>query len=400
MGIGIALSLLSDATLYTVLPNPRIAAQVGVSIGMVGMLLGVNRLTRIVFNGPAGILYDRLPRRPVMLMAISLGAISSLIYALGTGPELLLIGRILWGIAWSGIWIGSNTIALDISDDQNRGRINGQLQMWFYLGVASSSLAGGLFTDLFGFRGGLWISAGLNVFAAIMWVVLLPETRPMGKPQSKKLDDEVEVKSNIRIPWKIALSAAVPMFAHRFIIPGVIASTTILWLSQFVSEGAQILGVVIPLATLTGAFVAFRVLFSIISAPVIGTLSDRLGRRWAVLAGVLIIATGGMWLMSIPALSLSIGGALLASVAAGSIPLLVPALIGDQIDDAIHSRSLSIVFTIGDLGSALGPWIGLGLIPILGLGNVYQLCAVLYGVVGMFSLWSALREKPSTPKAE
>jgi hypothetical protein len=59
LGIGLALSLLGDATLYAVLPSPEIAAQAGLSLVMVGFLLGINRLVRLVFNGFAGWVYDR-----------------------------------------------------------------------------------------------------------------------------------------------------------------------------------------------------------------------------------------------------------------------------------------------------------------------------------------------------
>ena len=56
LGFGTAISLLGDATLYTVLPNPTIAAQVGVSLAMVGILLGANRAIRLLLNGPMGII--------------------------------------------------------------------------------------------------------------------------------------------------------------------------------------------------------------------------------------------------------------------------------------------------------------------------------------------------------
>ena len=66
VGIGLVLSLLGDQTLYTVLPDPALAAQAGLTLGMVGLVLGVNRLARVLINGPAGYLYDRLPRRWLM----------------------------------------------------------------------------------------------------------------------------------------------------------------------------------------------------------------------------------------------------------------------------------------------------------------------------------------------
>ena len=50
LGVGIALSLLGDSTLYTVLPKPEIANQAGVTLALVGVLLGVNRIVRLGFN--------------------------------------------------------------------------------------------------------------------------------------------------------------------------------------------------------------------------------------------------------------------------------------------------------------------------------------------------------------
>jgi MFS family permease len=176
LGLGLALSLLGDATLYAVLPSPVFAAQAGITLAMVGWVLGLNRLVRIVFNGPAGYLYDRLPRRPVLLTSMLIGAFSTAIYALGSGVLLMIIGRVVWGLAWSGIWIGANTIALDISHHHNRGSVNGALQMWFFIGVAASSLLGGLFTDLFTYRGGLAISSMLTFVGFLMWLKFLPET--------------------------------------------------------------------------------------------------------------------------------------------------------------------------------------------------------------------------------
>ena len=59
LGIGTAIALLGDATLYTVLPHPEISAHLGITLSMVGLLLGANRAVRLIINGPVGYLYDR-----------------------------------------------------------------------------------------------------------------------------------------------------------------------------------------------------------------------------------------------------------------------------------------------------------------------------------------------------
>jgi len=390
IGLGLALSLLGDQTLYTVLPSPEIAAQVGISMAWVGVVLGINRFTRIFTNGPAGYLYDRYPRRGLMIAAISLGALSTLIYVFGGGIGLLIIGRILWGISWSGIWVGSNIMALDISDPHNRGKINGLLYMWFFLGVAFSSFAGGLFTDLFGYRGGLLVSSILTACGILLWVFLLPETRPdVKRPQVNSQKN----KGFANLPWRTTLGIAVPFFSLRFVFAGVLASTTILWLGQHFDGGLRIPGLVIPLATLTGSFVAVRVLVSVIGAPVIGALSDRLGDRWAVLAGILAIGAGCLWLMSVQEVSLAIIGATLATAASGGAQGLIPAILGDRIHPTQQSRALGMVFSLGDFGSAIGPLVALALVPLLGVSALYKLCAVLFGLVFLFAGGKALSER-------
>jgi MFS family permease len=390
VGFGIALSLLGDQTLYTVLPNPEIMKQAGVSLTTVGIVLGLNRLTRIISNGPVGLLYDRSNRRGLMIISIGVGAASTLCYVLAAGESLLLIGRVLWGIAWSGIWIGANTMALDASSQSDRGRVSGRLQMWFFLGVAASSLIGGLLTDVFGYRGGLLVSTGLTILGVLIWMVSLPETRK--KSMSEK-DHASRENPKDTFPWKTAFSASVPYFALRFVIAGVLTASTILWLSQFTDGALELQGITVPLATLTGGFVAVRVLISMISAPASGTISDKFGNRWAILSFALLIGAAGLWVMGLSNPLFAIPGAFLATISGGGIQGLVPAVVGDRTSESQQSRALSVVFIVGDLGSALGPPVGLLLIPIFGLGDVYQLCALLYGAVFFFAVWNSIKER-------
>ena len=379
IGLGIVLSLLGDGTLYTVLPNPDIAAQAGLTLSMVGVLLGINRLVRLLFNPSAGILFDRMPRRVLLMGSMGLGALSTATYAATSGFGSLLVGRILWGAAWAGLWIGANTVVLDLAEAHNRGRLSARLQMWFFVGVGVASLTGGGFTDAFGFRNGLWLSAGVTASAALFWWIALPETRrfrhakdtPEDQPEASstertdsRLIDVDRTGSTVQalrsIPWRLALPAAAPVFAIRFVFAGVIASTTILWLSAFVGSGLDLGLWVIPLASLTGAFSSVRTATSIGGAPLAGLISDRLGRRWPVMVGVLLIGAAGLGLMGTANIGWAVAGAMLAAVTSGSVQALSPAIAGDRVGEDKQSRALSVLFTIGDFGSALGPPLALG----------------------------------------
>lgn len=390
LGIGLIFSLLGDSTLYTVLPEPGIASQAGLTLGMVGVVLGINRLTRFITNGPAGALYDRLPRRPLMIFSIFFGVISTICYAIAQGPVIMILGRIIWGVSWSGIWVGANTITLDISRTDNRGELNGKLQMWFFSGAALSAFAGGLLTDLFGYRGGLWISTLLTACAGIVWIIFLPETRSCTQRYPFNIQQQPRAK---HFPWLIILKTSFPYFATRFVIAGVLSSTTIIWLSQFIETGINIGDIIIPLATITGSFSAIRSLSSIVGAPLIGFLSDQFKRRWGILVIVFILGICGMVLINLPWIIPAITGALLVAITSGGTQAIVPSIIGDQIDSNEKSRAIGIVLTIGDLGSALGPPLALGLIPIIGLHNLYVMTSIVFFIILIEAILLARIEK-------
>lgn len=387
------LSLLGDNTLYTVLPDPTIWSRVGLTLTWVGVLLGVNRIVRLIFNTWAGVLYDRLPRRRLLIGSLALGAVCNVIYALAFGPAPFLLGRVLWGLAWSGLSIGGNTVVLDVSTESTRGRNSGHFQMWFFIGVAVGALAGGTFTDLLGFQGWLWVSAAITGLAALFWYFKLPETRPADGSGTSR------VPSWHEFPIRESLPAAVPVMAVRFVFAGVMAATTILWLEQYVGRELSLVWIVVPLATLTGAFSAVRVLTSIVGAPLAGRASDRMGRRWPVIAIGLGAGAIGAWLMGGSIIWLALVGALLAAITAGSVQALAPAIIGDRVHEARQSRGLSVVLSLGDIASALGPPLALGLLTTLGISGVYRLSAVVLGVAGVFALLQIRIESKLKPAA-
>jgi MFS family permease len=393
LGIGLALSLFGDATLYTVLPQADIAAKAGVSLAVVGALLGINRFVRIFFNGPVGMLLDRLPRRKIMLVSMALGGVSTLLFAIGSGALILMIARVIWGAAWSGIWVGCGTIALDISNEDDRGRINGQLQMAFFIGVAVSSLCGGILTDVFGYRGGLWVSASLSFFAFVLWFFCLPETRITKLIPLSKNGQTERQSNNANFPWRKVSLAGLPMFMMRMIFTGIVASTAILWLEQFLDVLQNDFSLAVPLATLTGAFAAIRVVVSVFSAPVTGWISDRLDRRWGVVAGISLVGAVGMFMMGRPVFIPALVGGLLAAIPGGGIPALVPAYIGDVVGDDHRSRALGVLYTFGDLGGAFGPSLAFAILGQANLSVLYSICAILFGITALFSAGFARFER-------
>ncbi len=391
VGIGTCLSLIGDSALYTVLPTHT--ADAGVVLASVGILLSANRWVRLVANGTVGWLSDRWPRRWVFVPALFLGAVSTAIYALRPGFALFLLGRLLWGVAWSGIWVAGNAIIFDISNGDNRGRWVGYYHVSFFLGAASGSILGGLLTDWLGYQGAMGIAAGLTTAGALVALLLLPETRGLKVKEGDERETAVPL-SPLSSSQKIELSAAVGLLGvNRLVLAGILMSTFGLYLRQLLGETVTLGRWSIGVATLTGLGLGITALLNMASAPLVGRLSDRVGNRWRVVSGSVATGMTGFGLLALGLPLAVLLGLPLTSIASGSNQGLSTALVGDLAGDGRHSgksrsgRYLGILFTVGDLGSAIGPPLAYALLPLSGIQGVYWLCVMLLSPMLLASLW-------------
>ncbi len=373
--IGTCLALLGDATLYAVLPTHT--RDVGVTVASVGILLSANRFIRLALNGPAGLIYERWRRRPLFIASLLLGALSTAIYVLAQGFWLLLAGRLLWGVAWSGIWVGGNTIVLDVTGDADRGRWVGLYTLFFFLGAASGSLLGGLLTDGLGYHGAMAVNAALTLAGALVAWHWLPETRgrraQAGSPEAAPVDGP-------RRRGEFA-SALTLLAAHRLAVAGILSSTLGIYLLATVGEQLRVGSLTVGVATLTGLALGSNTLIAMVCAPLIGRLSDQMGSRWRTASVGLAPGVAGFGLLAASLPMAPLLGVPLIAVTSGSSQGLATTLIGD-LGSRGQSRRLGVLFTVGDLASAVGPPLAYGLMPHLGIRSIYLMVAgLLVGVL-------------------
>jgi MFS family permease len=318
------------------------------------------------------------------------------VYAATRGFWPLLVGRLLWGLAWSGIWVGGATVVLDVTTLQDRGRWMGLYQTWFFLGAGLGAFVGGLLTDTVGYTATMWIGAALTALGGLAALALLPETRGH-RPDP----DDVAVQGavgrdqpGLRAHRGLWVAASVQGI-NRFVTAGVLAATLGLLVQDRLRASPLGLGV----ATLTGALAAGRTLLSMAAAPLAGTTSDWLGGRWRVAGWGLALGGTSMVLMSWRAPAAVLAGISLGAVTSGGVQALAIALTGDLVGQARRGRAIGLVHTVGDLGSAVGPPVAYAMLPGMGLPGVYLLCAGLFAAGLILVLWFAAREGAFTKQA-
>jgi MFS family permease len=379
ISLGTALSLLGDASLYAVLPTHM--AEAGVTLAGVGILLSANRWIRLALNGPIGVLYDRTPRRHLFVPALFIGALSTALYALTQGLWPLLLARLLWGLAWVGIWIGGNTIILDISHPNNRGRWIGVYQISFFLGTSVGAMLGGFLTDWLGYHPAMGISALLTLTGAVIALLFLPETQGLKAEVVKPKGSSSTAPTVAPTAWAELASAMSLLGVHRLVGAGILSATFGLFLKEQFGESISIAHLSVGVATLTGVGLGLHGLVSMSAAPLMGNFSDYSHSRWQTAAAGLLpgIAGFGLLIVGTP-LAILLAMPLIA-ITGGSNQSLATALVGDLSTEQQRGQRLGFLFTIGDLTSAVGPLLAYALIPSIGVGGLYLLSAGLVGIM-------------------
>ncbi len=380
LGTAVTLSLTGDSTLYAVLANQT--EVVGISLGVVGLLLGVNRLIRIPGNPLAGVLNDRFGRRRLFLLGLLLGILSTLAYGLVRGFWPFFAARLLWGVAWALINVGGYNMVLDCSTPVDRGRMIGFYQVSYMLGLSISPILGGALTDALGFRSAVRICAAISSVGLVLAFATLPETRP---PTSRSQGDRdrpqwswKQAASVLRqIDRRIVLVAYVYLMIF-FVSNGVLMSTIGLYLRQRWGTTISVAGTAIGVASLAGGMLGLRAAMGIVAGPLAGALSDRLGTRWPVVRLAILLGTGGFLALTLLSrLWVVPAGVALVSLSAGALIAVLAALVGD-LTVGNHRRGLTVgaLAAAGDLGSATGPLLAYALVVALDLRWVYLVCAV------------------------
>lgn len=156
-------------------------------------------------------------------------------------------------------------------------------------------------------------------------------------------------------------------------------------------------------ALLVGLISSLYALMQLLVAPLLGALSDRVGRR-PILVGCLFVAAGAYALLGVgantAALPLVFAAVALGGAAGASIPT-AQAYIADSTGPEERTRGLGLIGAAFGLGLMLGPAAG-GLLSVRGLGVPAFLAAglaLLNGVFGLVALPESLPPERRTSQA-
>jgi MFS family permease len=343
---------------------PLFARELGAGPALVGFVMAASTLTGVFVKLPAGALSDLLGRRRLLLAGALVFASLPFTYLAVSSLAVLVVLRFLHGNATA---IFGPVAAASLSDVAPRDRRGAWLSTYSTaqgtgqaIGpvVAGYLLTAGRFDLAFVISGLLGLSVPLIVASGTSW----PGTAPARAQRPSWTEFRRGIVEGGRDRLVLMTSGA---HAAQFVLNGMLNA----FLPLYARDGLGLSG------TEIGWLFGLQTATTLLVRPGIGVLSDRVGRRSVIVAGLTTCS------LAVFGLSLAIGwsaaaGAVLVYAAGVAITTAATsAYITDITRRARYGAAHGVFGTIYDIGDALGPIAGGLLVAAVGYVVMFQIMA-------------------------
>ena len=338
----------------------------GISERNLGTIMGLFSLAALLVRPAAGLLADRVGRRPSSFVGASVIGLSCIGYALA-GASTIFLARILNGLGWGAVTAATATVAADLAPPSRRGFVLGIYGTVTGIALAVGPAAGNWLSGRLGLTETFWIAAVFG-FGAALGILFLH-----AQPPPKVSRGRFGLHHLITRP---ALGPAAIMLCFTLMY-GTVLTFVPLYTKDRGMGGS---------GTFFAVFAAVLIVMRITG----GRLSDRWG-RFAVIGPGFVCAGVAMALLAqahhqAPLLA----AAVVFAVAFAFIQPATQAWAVDRSPAHLRGTTLSTVVAAQDLGISLGSAIAGIIADALGYTALFGLLT-LVSAAGLLTAWLVLR---------
>jgi len=253
---------------------PLFAATLGASPAQVGGINGAFMLTAGLLSIPAGLLADRFGRKLPIIAGVLATALSSLLVTRCQLPEEMMAAYVLFGVGLAALAPGMLSLVADVMPVHKLGQAYGWYTTAIYVAMTLGPASGGYLAKAFGLRQVFVISGGLLLFVALLALLVLPKGAPR-----HKTDLRSALSGTLILLRNNSLAACLLATAVSCIGFGVFLTFLPLYAAKLGYDPAQV-----------GLVFAAQAVTNVVGRVPIGSLADRVDRRWLVAAGLICLA--------------------------------------------------------------------------------------------------------------
>ncbi len=329
---------------------------------LVGLALGIYGLTQALLQIPFGIASDRFGRKPVIIAGMIVFLAGSVVAAMATSIEMVIVGRALQGAGA----VAAAVIALlaDLTRDEQRTKAMALVGMSIGGSFILALFIGPMLYDVISVPGIFWVTAVLAFFGIFMllWFVPSPERAVPHAPPLSQLVDALRHKQLLRLDLGIFVLHAV-MTAIFVVVP-------LLLVKQAGIAGDKHWQVYLPVLLLS--------IFIMVPLLVTAERTKKFGLVFTLAIVLLLVSQGVIYWNQASVWGIS-AGLLLFFGAFNAVEALMPSLVS-RIAPADGKGAAVGVFSSSEfLGAFVGGAVGGALFGAFGASAVFLFSAILLG---------------------
>ncbi|HEY3309939.1 MAG TPA: MFS transporter [Desulfuromonadaceae bacterium] len=350
---------------------PLFAAKLGAGPAQVGLINGAFMLTAGLCSIPAGLLADRFGRKFPIVAGILATALSSLLVTQCWLPGQMAAAYVLFGVGLAAFAPSMLSLVADVMPAHRLGQAYGWYTTAVYIAMTLGPATGGYVAKAFGLGEVFLISGALLVVVAMLALLVLPQGPPLRKTEIH-----------------VMLAASLELLRNRRLLACLIATVGscigfgvfLTFLPLFAASRGHDLARV-------GLVFAAQALTNVVGRVPIGSLADRLDRRWMVAAGLVCMAAALAVLGQVTHLSPMVGCAVVLGVGMALTFTAIGALIAEQVPALQRGLAMGMYNSCIYLGMMAGSTImGMALKKI-----GYPTCFAVAGALAIVALiWFSL----------
>lgn len=197
----------------------QIASGLRVSPGTAGLLVTVPGLAAAVSSPLLTVGARRADRRVLLLALGALLVVSDVLSALAPTFGVLLVARLLLGLALGGFWSIGLSLAVRLVGPQSAGRATAVVLAGISAGTLFGVPAGSLIGDRAGWRTAFWIVAVLAALALLAQLRLVPPVPVGAAVHGRDLVAVLSDRATQRVLVAVALAVGGQFAAYSYVTP-------------------------------------------------------------------------------------------------------------------------------------------------------------------------------------
>ena len=340
---------------------PLFAQSLHATPAEIGWIVMASTLPGILSSYPAGALSDHLGKRRLLLASLVVFASAPFLYLVISHAWQLMAVRFYHGFATA---IFGTVASAALAERYTADRA-ARLSTYSSVTIVGRSIApflGGFLISLASFHA-VYIASAISGVLALAAGLLLPDGTP---PRTTKLVWPHFWASLATVLRNRGIMLVSLVEAAQYLVFGAIEAFLALFAASLGIPAWQI-----------GAILGVQLVSIVFAKPLMGRVSDRVGRKQVIIPGLLV---GAASVALLPLASSFIGLSVLSlvfGIGFATVTSSTSALVADLTRDGRYGSSMGVLRTVMDVGQSIGPVLTGWMVGVAGYGSAFTLLAAI-----------------------